>query len=47
MTVSPTAALIGKCTVRFHDTDMYIATHPDDYVALPPEAAIAMADTRC
>ena len=30
----------GKCTVRFHDTDMYIATHPDDFVTLPPEAAI-------
>ena len=30
----------GKCTVRFHDTDMYIATHPDDFVTLPPEAAV-------
>jgi hypothetical protein len=30
----------GKCTVRFHDTDMYIATHAEDFVALPPEAAM-------
>jgi hypothetical protein len=30
----------GKCTVRFHDTDMYIATYADDFVALPPEAAV-------
>eukprot|EP01052_Picozoa_sp_SAG31_P025330 SAG31_NODE_2214_length_6174_cov_3.902551_1_plen_210_part_00 len=35
----------GKCTVRFHDTDMYIATHPADFVSLPPEAAIC-GDTR-
>jgi hypothetical protein len=32
----------GKCTVRYHDTDMYIATHPDDFVALPPGEAAAL-----
>ena len=30
----------GKCTVRFHDTDMYIATHPADFITLSPDATI-------